>query len=219
MHLEKLQSQQIQKQDRYKGENLKKYKAIIAVVLLALNTLLGAQVFSSKFDTKNHPKAKNVWATVRYPNGWQSKEGERPNIVQKFTGDYNGMYVMLMLQIKDAGAPVEKECSDMPTSEFADTFSDKPNNQIAVNVKKTKHEDKPAFIYDMQSKMERAGITMRMAHRVMTVCYKNAIISAWCSPSKFDNQTKTVISTDRELGASNSLCFQYFNSLVLMDKY
>lgn len=63
-----------------------------------------AQVLNSKYDSKHHPKVKDVWATVRYPTGWEVKEGERPNIVQKFSGDYNDMFVVLALQILDAGA-------------------------------------------------------------------------------------------------------------------
>lgn len=88
---------QLRQKHTHKGTDMKHHKVLMALLLLALHTWAGAQVFNSKFDTKNHPKAKGVWATVRYPIGWQSKEGERPNIVQKFTGDYNGMYVVLML--------------------------------------------------------------------------------------------------------------------------
>jgi hypothetical protein len=198
---------------------LNKNKILAAVVLLALHACAGAQVFNSKFDTKNHPKAKGVWATVRYPTGWQSKEGERPNILQKFSGDYNDMFVVLSLQIVNAGAPVEKECSVMGTAEFAEAFSDKASNQIVVNVKKSKHEEKPAFVYEMQSNIERAGLSIQATHKVMTVCYKNTLISAWCSPSKIDYATKSMTSTQRELNSASSLCFQFFNSLVLMDKY
>ena len=188
---------------------------IIAICCVTSN----AQVLNSKFDTKNHPKAKGVWATVRYPTGWQVKEGERPNIVQKFSGDYNDMFVVLSLQIMNAGAPVEKECSDMGTAEFAEAFSDKASNQFVVNVKKSKHEEKPAFFYEMQSKLERAGMTLQTSHKVMTVCHKNTLISAWCSPSKIDMATKSMSSSSRELSSASPLCFQYFNSLVLMDKY
>lgn len=194
-------------------------KKLYTLMLALLLCNAEAQVLGSKFDTKNHPKAKGVWATVRYPTGWEVKEGERPNIVQKFTGDFNGMYVMLAIQIVNAGGPVEKECSGMSTGEFADAFSDKPNGQVAYNVRKTRHEEKPAFIYDLQSKQERAGMSFTTSSNVMTVCHKNTLISAWCSPSKIDMSTKSMTSTQRELQAASPLCFQYFNSLVLMDKY
>ena len=69
----------------------------------------------------------------------------------------------------------------MGTAEFAEAFSDKASNQIVVNVKKSKHEEKPAFVYEMQSNIERAGLSIQATHKVMTVCYKNTLISAWCN--------------------------------------
>lgn len=194
-------------------------KTFLPLVISLYCLAADAQVLNSKFDTKNHPKAKGVWATVRYPTGWQAKEGERPNIVQKFSGDYNDMFVVLSLQILDAGAPVEKECTGMSVAEFAEAFSDKASNQIVSNVKKTKHEEKPAFLYDMRGTYERAGMSITTSNRVMTVCYKRNLISAWCSPSTFDRTSQTITSGSHQLIAANSLCFQFFNSLVLMDKY
>jgi len=190
---------------------------IILLMMLCVNSY--SQVLNSKYDSKNHPKAKGVWATVRYPTGWQSKEGERPNIVQKFTGDYNGMFVVLSLQILNAGGPVESECSQMTIPEFTETFSDKEANQIVTNAKKIRHEEKPGFIYETSSKLERAGSTVETAHRIMSICYKNTMISTWCSPSAIDSRTQTITSTRQQLENASPLCFQYFNSLVLMDKY
>lgn len=194
-------------------------KRLLLVVAAIFYMSANAQVLNGKFDTKNHPKAKGVWATIKYPAGWEVKEGERPNIVQKFSGDYNDVFVVLSLQILNAGGPVEKECSDTGINEFAETFSDKASNQLVVNVRKSKHEEKPAFLYEMQTTIERAGMSMQSVHKVMTVCYKNTLISAWCSPSKIDMQTKSISSSQRELNAVNPLCFQFFNSLVLMDRY
>jgi len=194
-------------------------KKFLLLLFSLLSFTTSAQVLNSKYDSKNHPKAKGVWATVRYPTGWEVKEGERPNIVQKFSGDYNDMFVVLALQIMDAGAPVEKECSDMPVAEFAEAFSDKASNQIVSNVKKSRHEEKPAFLYDMRGTFERAGMSIVTSHRVMTVCYKKTMISTWCSPSKIDKAAQLITSGSQQLIAANPLCFQFFNSLVLMDKY
>lgn len=190
---------------------------IIILIVLCVNSY--SQVLNSKYDSKNHPKAKGVWATVRYPTGWQSKEGERPNIVQKFTGDHNGIFVMLSLQILNAGGPVEAECSKMTIPEFTEAFSDKEANQIVTNAKKIRHEGKPGFIYEMSSKLERAGNTVETAHRTMTICYKNTLISTWCSPTILDLRDKTITSNKQVLEQVSPLCFQYFNSLVLMDQY
>ena len=198
---------------------LVKSKALLAVAMTIFVVSAQSQTLAMKYDTKNHPKAKGVWATIRYPSGWEVKEGERPNIVQKFSGDYNGMFVVLSLQIVDAGGAVEKECKDMGKKEFAETFSDESIKQFAGNVQKTSHENKPAFIYEVKHKAERAGMSLNFSHKVMTVCHKNTMISAWCSPSLFDKAKNTITSSLQQVNAAQPLCFQYFNSLVLMDSY
>ena len=194
-------------------------KILQFLFLLFISINSNAQALSSKFDTKNHPKAKGVWATIRYPTGWQNKEGERPNIVQKFSGEYNGMIVVLQLQILDVGEPTEKECRNMSATDFAEVFSDPANSQFASNVKKTNHEERPAFIYETQSNIERAGLSVKVTNKVMSVCHKNNLISAWCGPFKYDMAKATISSSQRELNLVAPLCLQYFNSLVLMDKY
>ena len=193
-------------------------KWIFWLLLIATSINSNAQVLGAKFDTKNHPKAKGVWATVRYPAEWQPKEGERPNIVQKFSGDYKGLFVMLAIQILDAGAPVEKECKQTPAGEFGNDISE-PGISKVTAIKKGTHENKPAYFYDLESKQERAGMAMTTRSRVMTVCYKNTLVSAWCSPMKIDNEKQSLFTTQQHLNDVNPLCFQFFNSLVLMGNY
>jgi hypothetical protein len=125
---------------------------------------------------------------------------------------------MLMLQIMDAGAPVEKECSSMSVAEFSEAVTDKSTNQIVQKMQKTKHEDKPSFIYELQQQVERAGTSSTITNKVMTVCYKNTMVSAWCAPMLIDTQNQRVISTSKQIQQAEPRCFQFCNSLVLMDK-
>jgi hypothetical protein len=194
-------------------------KWIFWLVFVTTSFNLNAQVLGAKFDTKNHPKAKGVWATVRYPSEWQSKEGERPNIVQKFSGYYQDLFVMLAIQILDIGGPVEKECRDTSAAQFGRDMSE-GENQTITTIRKGSHENKPAYFYDLESKVERAGMAATTTRsRVMTVCYKNTLVSAWCSPAKIDEAKQTLFTTQQHLTDVNSLCFQFFNSLVLMGNY
>jgi hypothetical protein len=193
-------------------------KWIFWLLLITTSINSNAQVLGAKFDTKNHPKAKGVWATVRYPAAWQPKEGERPNIVQKFSGDYKDLFVMLAIQIMDAGGPVEKECKDTSAVQFGKDMSE-GDNQKVTTIKKGNHENKPAYFYDLESKIERVGVTSTTRHRVMSVCYKNTIVSAWCSPMKIDKEKQSLFTTQQHLNDVNPLCFQFFNSLVLMGNY
>jgi hypothetical protein len=192
---------------------------LLFITGLIFSISINAQVLNSKYDTKNHPKAKGIWLTIRYPAGWEAKEGVRPNIVQKFSGEYKNIYTNLTLQIADAGGPIENECSTTSAKKMQEILSDPEANQFAMDTIKTKHENKPAFIYDAKTKIERAGMSYTTSHRVMTVCYKNTMISAWCSPVKIDYSNKQFDSNKNDLKEIAPLCFQFFNSLVLMDSY
>ena len=197
-------------------------KIILILTLLAtifFATAADAQTLSQKFDSKDHPKAKGVWATVRYPSGFEVKEGERPNIVQKFSGEYKGLYTVLSLQILNAGAPIEAECKNTSVKDMTEAFSDSSANVLAQNLKKTTHENKPAFVYDSRAIVARGGVSLTTYHRVMTVCHKNTMISMWCSPARIDYGNKSANSLPNDLNEVAPLCFQFFNSLVLMDSY
>ena len=57
------------------------------------------------FRTKNHPKAKDVDFQIRYPISWRPEEGERPNIIQKFTSENGRGLEGINLMVKDMPLP------------------------------------------------------------------------------------------------------------------
>lgn len=199
-------------------KKIKQYVSInlfisVGLALVTITPSASAQILSKKYDTKNHSKAKGLWMTVRYPEVWQAKEGERPNIVQKFVGDYRGVNGMLMLQIKTAEADIESECQGMSTKEWVDTFEE-PGMAI-LNLRPIRHENQPGAIFDFSQSAERAGMSMPSYHRVMTVCYKRNLIMAWCGSVEAASAQKV----RENMNVLAPLCTQYFNSVVLMDKY
>lgn len=187
----------------------------IGLALVVLASSLGAQSLTSKYDTRNHPKAKGVWITVRYPQAWQAKEGERPNIVQKFVGTYGGVDGILMLQVKAAESDIENECKEMSPKEWKETLEE-PNMSI-LNVRLTSHENQPSIIFDSLQSGERAGLSMQVYNRVMNICYKKNLISAWCGTFEANSRSSKKVREDMNTLAP--LCQQYFNSVVLMEKY
>jgi len=58
------------------------------------------------FRTKNHPKAKGVDFQIRYPISWRPEEGERLNIIQKFTSENGRGLEMFLLMVKDIPLPL-----------------------------------------------------------------------------------------------------------------
>lgn len=57
------------------------------------------------FRTKGHPKAKGVDFQIRYPISWRPNEGERPNIIQKFTSKNGRGLEMFLIMVKDIPLP------------------------------------------------------------------------------------------------------------------
>lgn len=65
--------------------------------------------YTKVFRTKGHPKAKGVDLQIRHPISWRPREGERPNIIQKFTSENGRGLEMVMLMVKDIGYTPSKQ--------------------------------------------------------------------------------------------------------------
>ena len=192
------------------------FKFIVLLSFICCQNISIAQQLNQKFDTKNHSKAKGIWAQVRYPVGWTAKEGQRPNIVQLFVGKYEGLEIQLQLQIKDAGEDVEKDCANLSPAEWNESFTDRESNMYATNSKKIKIEGKNGFTSELSAVMQRVDIKMAMAAKQMTVCHKKNYIFLWCGNFIVG---ENVQQAKKNIYKVDALCQQYFNSFVLMERY
>ena len=68
--------------------------------------------YNRVFRTKNHPKAKNVDFQIRYPISWRPEEGERPNIIQKFTSENGRGLEGFNLMVMDFPIPLTEQDLD-----------------------------------------------------------------------------------------------------------
>lgn len=191
-----------------------KITTLYTFVLLVISAAVHAQPLPQKFDSKGHPKAKGVWLTVRYPQGWSAREGERPNILQKFVGAYGGVDSLLMLQVRDGGtgSNIEKECSTLTDKDWVDIFTE-PASSIE-GMRKIQHEGKPGILFNVLNTQGRAGLILHSSYRVMAICHDRNLVLAWCGSVAPDG-----IKVKQNLHTLEPLCQQYFNSLVLMDRY
>lgn len=81
-----------------------------------LETLLSFQYFTQPhqehlngftriFKTKGHSKSKNTDWQIEVPISWRPAEGDRPNIIQKFTSDFGDGSQSIMLMVKEMPLP------------------------------------------------------------------------------------------------------------------
>jgi len=176
-----------------------------------------AQQFN-KYDTRNDVKAKGLWLTVKYPRDWKAEDGNRPNIVKKFTRSDGNTMEGLMLQVKDLPNGADSEISMVSAEEWSKSFFESMSSTArASNVKKIRHEGEIGFIGDVTFTDERAAHSVYQSQRIMTVFYKGKMITQYCSTAGYINNKSLVDSKQHR--NKDTICQIFFNSLVLMDKY
>ena len=188
-------------------------RLVTSLFFLGFVNSVGGQVLLNKYETKGHPKAKGLSIAVRYPQNWEAREGERPNIVQRFEGEFGATSGLLILQINAMDGNVENECKGMTAKDWRETF-EVPGISI-VNPRTIHHENQPGAILEISQSTERAGTLMHGYSRVMAICYKSKLVIAWCGSSEPTSTTKV----KNNMSLLSPLCSQYFNSMVFLDKY
>ncbi|NBO39634.1 TonB family protein [bacterium] len=183
----------------------------------ATSTYVGSESFNEKFATKGHAKAKGISLTVRYPNGWKASEGDRPNIVQKFIGPSSNL-PLLQLQIRDSGAGknFEQFCRDTSGLQWNEFFSDAQAGMKVTNSEKVLIEGQPGVMSDMAFRMQRLDVVINGAAKQLFVCFKDKAITLSCTVGEVG---ETAELAAKRLKDSAGLCRNFFNSLVIMEKY
>lgn len=85
--------------------------------------------FTRTFKTKGHSKSKNTDWQIKVPISWRSAEGERPNIIQKFTCDFGAGRQSIMLMVKELPLPKEYKFSKQELNDF---FSEKEMKEMVT---------------------------------------------------------------------------------------
>lgn len=117
----------------------------------------------SKFNTKGHPKSKGVVFTISLPTSWIAKEGDRPNIVQKFVSE-NGKGAAMVMVITKA-MPADYPLTKALIREVLSPEGLKgmlPKGARLIRAQSTKIEDEPAGLLEYSTHMERTGQEIEM---------------------------------------------------------
>jgi len=172
---------------------MKKIFLVLLGFFISMTTLVFAQntdlqAFSSgnkaKYSTKDHPKAKGINITVEYPSYWKLSEGERPNIVQKFSGDASdGITRMFLILIKD----MPSEVSRMSAEDIAkEVFSGESLKDIVppggefIKGEQTRYDGQPGAWAIFSINSQRAGMTMKMYTLQHMFIYGGKMVSIQC---------------------------------------
>jgi len=176
----------------YKGEYMK--KCVFSLNLFLIITISNVILYGSAtndiklftqgkrvtYSTKNNPKAKGLEISLEYPISWKAEEGQRPNIVQKFTGfdDLNNL-VQVILSIKDIPLNEKKPHNER---EILNTIKNMVNTSggscLEIGSTKIENEDAYWVIYNLIT--ERANLRLRAKIMMYIFLYDNKYIQFQC---------------------------------------
>ncbi len=133
----------------------------------------------STFSTRGHPKAKGVEFQLAYPRSWKAEEGERPNVVQKFSVSRNSsreqptaMATILIHSIPEPCSETEARAF-FASTEFKEML---PPGAILHDARPTVIEQLPAGILEFTMTLERLGISMPMRIWSLIFFHEHAMV-------------------------------------------
>lgn len=135
--------------------------------------------YKFKYSTNGAGKAKGVAFSIESPKTWVAKEGNRPNIVQKFVSENGRGLEFLLILIKEIplqpGEKItEKDISEILNPKDIQDFI--PDGGVYLNSGKLTLENLPGFWVHFKMDMARMRNTFGIETIMYTIFYKNKMI-------------------------------------------
>ena len=138
------------------------------------------------FRTKNHPKAKDVDFQICYPISWRPEEGERLNIIQRFTSENGRGLEGFNLMVMDIPIPLDYTLTEQDIDDFfveSELKGIVPEGGKFISAKPIvldKHKG-AMIIYDYTG--QRVDITITTRNLWFITIYDRKMIQIFCSVS------------------------------------
>lgn len=189
----------------YKGNSLIKKVSVKSNEFSTYNFELGEYL-----SIKDHIKSKDVNLKLKVPQGWEVKEGDRPNIVKKFTKDGNTYLILIKDNVTFFSRSESKELlsDESFVNEFVEESSSFMKNSDVIDKSVVTIDTYPSVTFKVRGKMERSGITIPMIMRCWVVFYEDKIV--FLQSMGIDNA---------EFKALEQLYFLITNSVIFPDQY
>ncbi len=157
----------------YKGNSLAKKVSVKSNEFSTFNIELGEYL-----SIKNHPKAKEVNLKLKVPVGWDVKEGDRPNIVKKFTNEGNTYLILIKDNMTFFSRKQIREAlqEDNFVKEFVQEASSFLKNPQVIDQSVVTIDTYPTVQFKVKGKMERSGLTFPIIMKCWVVFYEDKII-------------------------------------------
>jgi len=189
----------------YKGNSLIKKVSVKSNEFSTFNFELGEYL-----SIKDHIKSKDVNLKLKVPQGWKVEEGDRPNIVKKFTKDGNTYLILIKENMTFFSRSESRELlnGDGFLNEFVEELSSFLKNPELIEKSTVTIDTYPTVTFKVKGKMERSGITIPMIMRYWVVFQEDKIV--FLQSMGIDNA---------EFKALEQLYFLITNSVIFPDQY
>jgi hypothetical protein len=171
--------------------------------------------FSQHYSTAGHPKAKGLTLNFKLPASWHKKEGDRPNIINKFIS-YNGNEIILFM-VRDLGLPSNYKITQDELNEFfvEDELKEMiPGAASFISAKPIKLDGNLGgqIIYSIRG--QRLDSYYDTQFVMFTTIHNNQMIMMQCAVHAVDDE-----NLDHRFRLFFPLFRQVANSMVIVDKY
>jgi hypothetical protein len=152
----------------------------IIILFLSLSIKLDSQSITemmSSYQIFDHPKAKGVNFSLKAPNGWECKEGDRPNIVKKFEWGTN-VYSILIKDnetffSKNKGIGLFK--NEENVRRFINNSFNEENFEL-INYKIVSVDKFPALEIILNGQVERLGMIFKYRLKQWIILYEDKLV-------------------------------------------
>ena len=159
---------------------------------------------------KDHIKSKDVNLKLQVPQGWQVKDGDRPNIVKKFTKNGNAYLILIKENMTFLSRNESKELlrDESVVSEFVEESISFLKNPEVIDKSVVTVDTYPTLTYKVKGMIERTGVTIEMIMKCWVVFYEDKIV--FLQSMGFDNA---------DYRAYEQLYYLITNSVIFPDQY
>jgi len=169
------------------------------------------------YKTKNHSKSKGTDWQLEIPLSWKAEEGDRPNIIQKFTNDCGDGFQIIMLMVQNL-PPENCNLTDDQIELLREESAIKsmiPKNSEFISYTKISIESYKGGMIIFESIKTRLDLTIKMRCCMFFFLTDDMMYQIMCMVSSDDNKK----DLSKEMDISLPLFKSVVNTIVINNKY
>lgn len=132
----------------------------------------------SYISIEGHPKAKDVNLKIKAPTGWEVEEGERPNIVKKFSYESNVYLILIkdffMFVSRNEAREIFDDEDDL--NDLTEEYVSFLENPKVLNQKIVTIDTYPALETTVAGYKEQMGVRLKMILKMWVIFYEDKVI-------------------------------------------